>query len=496
MAAVMDNQTNSSFWSKITQKFKKGKEESEPVKVTEPEVQETRETNAPQWISIYGHGFHNGLYQINQDDDAFPDYLKHSNELEQIIELQTINDAELNKLSAKLDNDEASQKTLLNEKAEADAALQRINESITNNKSKLTIWESRNKELQIKREHINPEYGWIPALLFLGAGILFILGDITVTADITSAGFDMTKEEGRLFAIGLALTVFLVKPLLDRLFEKPFQKAGHDLKKVYRYVLIAITGLGLTMLFFLGQFRADSKTLIAQLGEVTTKLSEPNLTEAQSMKLQQDSDAIMRSLAENEWGQWGIIFSTLVFAIGGAMCLAVAFPSLTQLCNRYWFIPFRRWINKWLIRGKEKKLEAIRTELETELVKQTKAQNSLNSLDITNLKLAVEKVKQTQMDLIKQFYQTRNSKEGHLYKDGYNRGTKYSMEGDLKFKIIDPLKLNDVNGNNAKQTPSSESETRKYTRRPFVKIRKMIADNYNKKQNHTTQDGTEFEIVS
>lgn len=389
---------------------------------------------------------------------------------------------------------------LANEQIEAAEAIQCIEEQLEIEHNKIAQWQHRNKELFQKREHISPEYGWIPALLFLGAGILFILGDISVTSDITSTGFDMTKEEGRLFAIGLALTVFLIKPLLDRLFEKPFQKAGFELKRVYRNVLLLITTLGLAMLFFLGQFRADSKTMIAQLNQVTTQQGQPNLQTSDILKLQTQADQISKELAENWWGQWGIVLSTIVFAIGGAMCLAVAFPSLTHLCNKYWLLPFRRWINKFLIRAKEKTVSNARAKREKEKVKHGKAANGLAQLNIPALTELVRSASLKQLDLIEAYYAIRYSKEGELYKDGFNRGWLYSLEGDLKFRVIDPLNTRDkesgaTNGNKAGGNPET-NEKRAYTRRPFVKIRKMIADNYNNKQNHSNQDGTEFEIVS
>lgn len=452
------------------------------------------------WVNIYGHGFHNAVYKIPEDADSFPEYLHHSNELERLTELKKINDNELNEISKTLNEEGKKVETYNSAIIKNEEAVHFLSDKIAFARSKITIWETRNLQLFQKREQINPEYGWIPALLFLGAGVLFILGDISITSDITSTGFNMTKSEGLLFAIGLALTAFLIKPLIDRFLEKPFQKAGLELKKVYKFVLISITVVGLIMLLFLGKFRAESKTSIAQLAKITTEQKQVGLSSPRIFELQQQTNVITSDLANNWWGQWGIILSTIIFAVGGAMCLAVAFPSLTQLCNRYWFLPFRRCVNKIIIRSREKDIEKYNQELEKYTVILKQSEVFLSQLSVSSLKEKLQTCKTIQSEILQAYYSTRYNKEGQLYKDGYNRGLVYTLDGDLKFKVLDPISLQDkssvAHNGNATNGESYANEKRAYTRRPFVKIRKMIADNYNQNQNSTNQDGTEFEIVS
>jgi hypothetical protein len=498
----MENSQKTSHWNRFVNVFKKKKLDSAdaPVQVEADSTSAVTKNDTSEWVSIYGHGFHNALYKINEDKDAFPAYLLHSNEVEKIQELKKINDEELADAKAKLIEAESKKEKCQTSVIEAKEAIQFLSDKLTAGNSKISTWEGRNSQLFQKREQLAPEYAWVPALFFLAAGILFILGDISITSNITSTGFNMTAKEGLLFAIGLALTAFLIKPLIDRMLEKPFQKAGLELKRVYKVILYIVTFLGITMLFFLGKFRAESKTAIAELATITTNQKRIGIPESESFQLQQQANKIAADLANNWWGQWGMVLSTIVFAIGGAMCLAVAFPSLTQLCNKYWFLPFRRWINKFFIRSEEDDASKVREELQLQNGKLKLAEQTLTAIDMASLKQKLQDCKAKQSELLQLYYSSRYHKEGELYKDGYNRGLIYSLDGDLKFKVIDPISFKDkgsaANNGTEYNGDHSSNEKRAYTRRPFVKIRKMIADNYNQKQNPNTQDGTEFEIVS
>ena len=492
----METNPKPSFANKVSSFFKKRKLNADPVSESEQQREHLQPT-APEWISIYGHGFHNGVYRIEADNDSFPGFLNNSNDLDKTIDLQKLNMVEVEECQRKLRTAEEDFKKFTIDKIAAKEKIEALSVQIDKVEIDKHGISDRNRFLSALREQTKPEYGWIPAILFLIAGMIFIWGDVTVTIDITSKGFDMKEEDGRMFAIGLALTVFLIKPLLDRMFEKPFQKAGFELNKAYKTLLFFITGLGIVMLFFLGQFRSEAKTSISKLSEIYNQQAAPEITERQASILQSQANNITTQLADNWWGRWGMVLSAIVFAIGGAMCLSVCFPSLTTLTNRYWFIPFRRWTNKVFINRYTKTISALNTEYLANRTLLANAESRLSNMDLLLMHEAMVAAKKRQLELIDLYYQVRQFKENNLYKDGFNRGDKYSLEGDLKFKIFDPMALDNKNNGSEKNGHSSiDPKARNYTRRPFVKIRKMIADNYNKKQNHTTQDGTEFEILT
>ena len=113
------------------------------------------------------------------------------------------------------------------------------------------------------------------------------------------------------------------------------------------------------------------------------------------------------------------------------------------------------------------------------------------------IEASIKELEQQRNDLLRAWYDVKTEKEQYLYFDGKNRGQKYQLEGDLRFRI---LELSDFPGGGNQPGAGADKEQMKeariYSRRPFVKIRKMIADNYSKSQNNYTHDGTEFEIVN
>jgi len=443
-------------------------------------------------IYIYSHGFTNGVYRVEPDNDHFEEFLRASSESERVSEQRKHNQVQLiearQQLSAKHTAFEKVQEIFVERGKSVEFLNGRIQEIDESKQVKL----ERQKKLAEVRNATHAEYAWVPAILFLIAGVVFIVGDISITHQITSWGFDMKGAEGWIFAVGLAFTAFLIKPVVDRILEKPFQKTGLQLKGVYRAVLLLITGLGIVMLFLLGKFRSESQVAATMLGDINYQMqaiSDPNSVEYQ--KLAEERKKINENLTNNPVGEWGIILSGIIFAIGGALCLSIAFPSLSQLINRYWILPSK--ISS--LRKQINRLEAQRTDIKGELKVVTgdilKAEHQIKGFDFDRISEHISELETEEKRLLVEYYEVQFNKEKNLYQDGKSRGEKYSIDGDLAYRALehDPTDLFHKNGKSA-------SDTAKTPRRPFVKIRKMIADNYNKHQNNNSPDGTEFEIVS
>jgi hypothetical protein len=303
--------------------------------------------------------------------------------------------------------------------------------------------------------------------------------------------------QGFVFALGLAFTAFLIKPTIDRWLEKPFQASGFKLKLLYKIVLFAITIVGLFMLYSLGKFRSDSEIAQKELATISVQMPNYEPSSPGFKALQAQYDSIQKSLDENQNGQTGLILSGMLFAIGGAICLAIAFGSLKQLILRHCTLPVQLRRVKKAIKIQDQQIAALRSEHTTVKAEQEKAERRLSTNEIPILTEALKQLRAEHSILLSEFYQVQYEKERALYLDGKNKGEKYQIEGELLYKIsgndhFSPyLNKMDEKGKTEPLTP-----TRPYTRRPFVKMRKMIADNFNKNQNTQTYDGTEFEIVS
>ena len=171
---------------------------------------------------------------------------------------------------------------------------------------------------------------------------------------------------------------------------------------------------------------------------------------------------------------------------------SIAFPSLSQLINRYWILPVR-------IKGHEtgiKKLFDQRSEIKSQIKAVSgdilKAEHQIKGFDFERLTNDVKQLEDEEKRLLIAYYEMQFERESNLYEDGRNRGEKFSPDAELLYKTteLDPTDLYHRNG----KTPAVPDN--KTQRRPFVKIRKMIADNYYKNQNNKSADGSEFEILS
>jgi len=447
-------------------------------------------------VNIYSHGFTNGVYRVEPDLTAFERFLEFSNEADRIKEQRALNRAAINRVRERLD---------------AERALYTVDRGFVIEKGKeaegigagMEEWAGRRKQMEEKevalvgrqRETV-AEYAWVPALLFLVAGGTFIAADISITKQITSWGFNMTGVQGWIYAVGLAFTAFLIKPAIDRLLEKPYVAAGLRAKLIYKIVLIGLMVSGLVMLWFLGQFRADSERAATKLRALTERMAETKPATPDFVKLQAEYDAVERGLDQNPMGQRGLVLSGLLFAVGGAVCLTVSFGSLKQLINRYWILPVRIGRVRRVLRWIGKRLEVMRAEQTAAATERDKAESRLAASDLTGLRQELDRLQAEEAALLATYYQAQAERERALYRDGCSRGEKFHLDGELVYRVPgnDGARLSLGNGHEA---GAASGTPRTYTRRPFIKMRKMIADQFNKnKNNESYDDGTEFEIIS
>jgi hypothetical protein len=485
-----------SILRKLASVFNRNGHDTLTVDAAPSEDQAPRQVPAPSEnaIYVYSHGFTNGVYRVEPEKDHFEEFLLASTESEKISEQRKRNHVRLLETRQLMALKQSAFERLQDVFIERGKSVEHLSARIHEIDDIKQVRQDKQKHLTEVRNATHAEYAWVPALLFLAAGVVFIVGDISITHQITSWGFDMKGIEGWVFAVGLAFTAFLIKPVVDRLLEKRFQKTGQQLTNVYKAVLLIITGLGIVMLFLLGKFRSESQVAATKLGDINYQmqsLSDPN--SAEYIKLAEERKLINEDLTNNPVGEWGIILSGIIFAIGGALCLSIAFPSLSQLINRYWILPLkisalRRQINN---------LDAQRTEIKNELKVVTgdilKAEHQLKGFDFDKINEEIRELETEEKQLLVEYYEKQFQKEKNLYQDGKSRGEKYNIDGDLLYRALenDPTDLFHKNGKSA-----TSDAANKTPRRPFVKIRKMIADNYNKHQNNNSPDGTEFEIVS
>jgi hypothetical protein len=490
-----------SFLQKATSLFSRHKAEttsdSTPPKETATEPASTEASPTDNVIYIYSHGFTNGVYRVSPDSDSFETFLENGNRLDKIKEQRETTEKAIAETEMKLSAATLSRSADTHVLVEKKHLSEHISASLIELDQHQLKMEQQETSLVTQMQETVSEYPWVPALIYFSVGITFIVADFSITQQITSWGFDMSGWQGSIFAVGLAFTAFLIKPTIDRLLEKPFQASGFKLKTLYTCVLLGITAIGLAMLLFLGKFRSDAER--AQ-SDIKIILEQTNATDPRSPEyaiLQKKLADVQKSLDDNPMGQTGLILSGLLFAIGGAICLSLSFGSLKNLMYKHLFLATR--IRR--IRIEQAKLHLaiakLRSEHTTTKIERENAEKRLSASEAQLLGEVLKELQEERFRLLTEFYQAQFEKEHALYEDGKNKGGKYEIDGKLTYKVPDSdhssIHLNKKDG---KEDTAPLSPLRPYTRRPFVKMRKMIADNFNKNQSTQAYDGSDFEIVS
>src|SRR5207237_688586 len=103
------------------------------------------------------------------------------------------------------------------------------------------------------------------ALIYLGAGAIFILGDVVMSQKIVADALSLTGtpflglvDESWVFALGLAMISIVLKPAYDRLVERHYWE-GKEWKFVVTIGVLAL--LSIVTLWVLGAFRFEANAL-------------------------------------------------------------------------------------------------------------------------------------------------------------------------------------------------------------------------------------------
>ncbi len=448
-----------------------------------PPVESSKTANKSIFTySIYETGFSNGVLKIQPDEDSFHRFLRQTREVERLEEVRNMRQVELANLEAQLQNEK---QTVLEKRQSLSVVnnqlqLTEYKISVTSNKKQAK--ESKASVLSKSRDEIKAEYAWVPAILYMIAGIVFIVSDVEITKDITSNGFDMDEREALIFALGLACTAFLLKPFIDRMLEKSFQKNGFSLNSFYKIFLLVIALSGLMMLYLLGDFRSAAQ----QYSNNKKVLTEEYVNASRlgnEVLMQQNKEALRelgQKLGESKSGHIGIVLSGIMFAIGGGLCLAIAFPSLTGLTNRYYILPFRIARLKSGIQKGQIALDKLHAKKFEQSGIISSIKDHLEFLDYDTLLPSIKEIRLEIETITDAIYAEKGLTDQYFYLSAKERGYKYELDGDLKFTV----KRNSL----AREDQMSEDGTidstkRKYARRPYIKLRKILADTYNKNKN-------------
>ncbi len=269
--------------------------------------------------------------------------------------------------------------------------------------------------LESRRRLIQPENYWIPGIILILAGAVLFLADIFFTQGMLILALSLDVLESWIIAISISFTIFGIKPVIDRVFERP----RWEQNKIYRNnTLLIITGiLVLIVLALLGYVRIISLQTIAS-GEVDLEASMSSL----------NSPALFPIF----------ILASVLFAIVGALCFSMGFRSMEQNYTRLHLAKKRDHAAR-LLKFQESRIFELH-EIEAKYRKELReAQKELELQPLqAQLEMRLAGMESQEKDLMALIAEANSTAQAAWYREGAARGEKFSVSGEL---YVSPIRM-------------------------------------------------------
>lgn len=370
-------------------------------------------------------GFSNGLLRIPQE--TFEKYIEAYEENKRLGVAISMMEVEAQVKGQKIRQTEELrdqlQATIIRQKQESEQ------QEKTQSQFRQTLNEIRDRlnTLQEKFRDMPPAYGWIGTILFIAAGVIFIITDINIIRTIARSALNMDPDEIFIFALGVAFLAIILKPLVDRVFEKPYQEG----RRGWMHGLLIIVGVStVLMLGLMGAYRNDVRNALKE--RTTLKVKKAEIEEEIGLGNQtskdQEYEEVKRQLevAENKLSSgkvtWIFILSSVLFAVGGAICFSIGVPALRQHTNR----EIERLRLRWQYRKHNKRLAVAERNFQEAENAWKIAEQKLPLLP--NLIILEGELRRLKQDIqVARMAQHQFHTEAVLaiYRDNYQRGERY-----------------------------------------------------------------------
>jgi hypothetical protein len=395
----------------------------------------------------YDHGFTNGLLKVPKEH--FEEFIRENGQkrLAKIGLASLLNSIERNSIEFK-----QTSERLLHLKNQVSSCEFEIilGKERQNDLNKRTAEEKeRFDHIQKERSHLIIEYNWLNVGIFIAMGLAFLIADFTITLDVLHKGLDMAKTMAIPLAIAVSGITFVLKPTIDRLFEKPYLR---DEKRKKHGLLISVSIISLFVLGLLGYFREEyfrsdkanqavNREISAINNEIDSKKEtisslkrQGRVPEAQTLQGQiQDLEAKVENknqqkaknnydLGSNTALFWIFVLSNMLFAVAGAICLSIAFPAADRLRRKRRLRKQQSWFSASL-NQLANELTTLQNIIKDHQITRNQAENEIQLLaDLPTLEAQ-------RQDLLTKLSATRIEAADHdikaeaaLYREAYERG--------------------------------------------------------------------------
>lgn len=204
------------------------------------------------YYDVYDHGFVNGILKIPRE--AFELFIFHLGNKDLSKKELGITLQEIETQRKELEETKKRRLELQNVISANVWELQANIEQKERIEFDIASTQHQIEDTENQADRIKPEYNWTNVSLFLLMGVIFIGSDWYVTYDVLLNGLKMQAFGAITLALAMSGITFVIKPTIDRLFEKPYLR-GESSRK--HWLLSCVSGIALLVLGLMGYYREE-----------------------------------------------------------------------------------------------------------------------------------------------------------------------------------------------------------------------------------------------
>jgi hypothetical protein len=414
-------------------------------------------------VDVRKEGFKDGVLEIDQT--PFESWITHSEELEVVKHNLGVQRGELTRLTNHLNRSETDGERLRVEIAVCTENIRLQEQFLEQSRERIVEEKDQKQSLKHKLENLKPAYGFVPALFFLLAGVALLAADYVVSKEIVARGLDMGGTEAMMFATAMAMMAFAVKPAVDRIFEKEYKDGNSLVKRRNHFFVGTVAILVLFSLGLLGFFRSDADSYMTAIdskrSEIANLDSQDQTTEIleRKAKLIQEKNNLEQSLQDNPSKKWSLISLAVIFALAGAVCLSIAFPSL-EAQYRKLRLAYELWRKSRSIFTLESKQATILGAISNNKGTIAKSNATISELKPANTLLeAIHELQIAIAENISKYHQINALALTGEYRDAYLEAISYDVEGRPAIYWKEVAGLGTSSSNNKFDVPQPSNTT-------------------------------------
>ncbi|MCC7506429.1 MAG: hypothetical protein IT259_14070 [Saprospiraceae bacterium] len=405
------------------------------------------------YYDVYDHGFVNGILKIPRE--AFELFIFHLGNKDLSKKELGITLQEIETQRKELEETKKRRLELQNVISANVWELQANIEQKERIEFDIASTQHQIEDTENQADRIKPEYNWTNVSLFLLMGVIFIGSDWYVTYDVLLNGLKMQAFGAITLALAMSGITFVIKPTIDRLFEKPYLR-GESSRK--HWLLSCVSGIALLVLGLMGYYREEylrtdlqmsfiegqirakqvditeierKEKLLIRTGANTTPDGQALATDYQERKkaLRNEVASSEKQLIDiglnrgtNRALYWIFVLSNILFAVAAAICLSIAFPAADILIKKQRLKKAARQ-NHLILQQLKEEIANLSERSKAALIQRDQAGNALRLLpDIATLEQALEKLTLLSKTLLKKITEHDIGADVAFYNEAYERG--------------------------------------------------------------------------